>query len=64
MTATSLIGEQDLYLFNEGTHVSLYDRLGAHLIEGGVVFAVWAPSAERVSAIGEFNRWDRKAHPL
>ena len=48
----SLLGEQDLYLFNEGSHVRLWEHLGAHpLPEGGVVFGVWAPSAERVSGL-------------
>jgi len=64
----SPIGEQDLYFFNEGTHARLYDRLGAHLaIRDGVAgtwFAVWAPDAERVSAIGDWNGWDRNADPL
>ncbi len=61
----SLLGEQDLYLFNEGSHLRLWEHLGAHLMEGGgAVFAVWAPSAQRVSAIGDFNGWDREADPL
>ena len=61
----SLLGEQDLYLFNEGSHVRLWEHLGAHpLPEGGTVFGVWAPSAERVSVIGDFNGWDREADPL
>src|SRR5438874_1638645 len=61
----SLLGEQDLYLFNEGSHLRLWEHLGAHpLPEGGVVFGVWAPSAERVSVIGDFNGWDREGDPL
>jgi 1,4-alpha-glucan branching enzyme len=61
----SLLGEQDLYLFNEGSHLRLWEHLGAHALEGGgVVFGVWAPSAERVSVIGDFNGWDREADPL
>jgi len=61
----SLLGEQDLYLFNEGSHLRLWEHLGAHpLPEGGAVFGVWAPSAERVSVIGDFNGWDREADPL
>src|SRR5688572_1278696 len=59
--ATRLTGD-DLYLFNEGTHYHLYDKLGAHLIEHngvrGTYFAVWAPNAERVSVIGSFNGWN------
>ena len=61
----TLLGEQDLYLFNEGSHLRLWEHLGAHpLPEGGTVFGVWAPSAERVSVIGDFNGWDREADPL
>jgi len=56
--------EQDLYLFNEGTHQRLYDHLGAHPTDTGTTFAVWAPDAEQVSVIGDFNGWDPKAHPL
>jgi 1,4-alpha-glucan branching enzyme len=58
----------DLYLFGEGNHFQLYDKLGAHIIEHegvrGVSFAVWAPNAERVSVIGEFNEWDGRRHPM
>jgi len=58
----------DLYLFNEGSHVKLYEKLGAHpiVLEGtaGTYFAVWAPAAEAVSVIGTFNDWDRSRHPL
>jgi 1,4-alpha-glucan branching enzyme len=60
----SLLGEQDLYLFNEGSHLRLWEHLGAHPVGDGVVFGVWAPSAERVSVIGDFNGWDREAAPL
>jgi 1,4-alpha-glucan branching enzyme len=62
------LGEQDLHLFNEGTHCRIYDRLGAHLarVDGadGVVFGVWAPNAESVSVMGDFNGWDKGSHPL
>jgi 1,4-alpha-glucan branching enzyme len=58
----------DLHLFNEGTHLHLYKKLGAHLMEhdgtAGVCFAVWAPNAERVSVIGNFNQWDGRRHPM
>ena len=64
----SLLTDHDLYLFNEGTHYRLYDKLGAHLLthDGveGTYFAVWAPDAERVSVIGDFNGWNRNSHPL
>ncbi|HUF12480.1 MAG TPA: 1,4-alpha-glucan branching protein GlgB [Longimicrobiales bacterium] len=58
----------DVYLFNEGTHYSLWDKLGAHLAtEDGVRgtrFAVWAPNAAHVTVIGDFNDWDPDADPL
>jgi 1,4-alpha-glucan branching enzyme len=64
----TLFSEQDIYLFKEGSHFQLYDKLGAHPIgmqgRPGVYFAVWAPNAERVSVIGDFNSWDSRAHPL
>src|SRR5689334_6562536 len=61
----SLLGEQDLYLFNEGTHARLYEKLGAHVLpSGGVYFAVWAPNAQYVSVISDFNDWDKGRNPL
>ena len=60
--------EYDKYLLNEGTHWRSYERLGAHerTIEGvaGVNFCVWAPNAERVSVVGDFNQWDGRRHPM
>jgi 1,4-alpha-glucan branching enzyme len=60
-TATSLLGDHDLHLFNEGSHLRLWERFGAHPGEragaAGVHFAVWAPNARRVSAIGDWNGW-------
>ncbi len=62
------IPDTDLYLFGEGNHYRTYDYMGAHLVEQngvkGVRFAVWAPGADRVSVIGNFNRWDGRTHPL
>ncbi len=62
------LSELDLYLFGEGNHFRLYDKLGAHIVQldgvWGVNFAVWAPNAERVSVIGEFNQWDGRRHPM
>src|SRR5437762_2354840 len=67
-TPTSLLTDFDIYLFNEGTHVRLYEKLGAHVaaVDGkaGVAFGVWAPNADAVSVIGDFNRWDPSATPL
>ncbi|HEX7418945.1 MAG TPA: 1,4-alpha-glucan branching protein GlgB [Thermoanaerobaculia bacterium] len=64
----SLIGDQDIYLFNEGSHNRLWEKLGSHrVIRDGVAgtnFAVWAPNAQSVSVIGEFNGWDPRAHPM
>ncbi|MGH8114967.1 MAG: 1,4-alpha-glucan branching protein GlgB, partial [Rhodanobacteraceae bacterium] len=64
----SRLTPQDVYLFREGTLFRAYDRLGAHpeTIDGraGTCFAVWAPNAEAVSLIGDFNDWNRASHPL
>ncbi len=64
----TLLTEDDVYLFNEGSHLHLYRRLGAHQITvdgvAGTYFAVWAPNAEEVAVMGEFNRWDRSSHKL
>jgi 1,4-alpha-glucan branching enzyme len=61
-------GEIDLHLFGEGRHERIYEKLGAHLLthEGvkGVSFAVWAPNAERVSLVGDFNNWEGAKQPL
>jgi len=63
-----VLSEYDLYLLGEGTHLRAYDKLGAHpmSIEGveGVAFAVFAPSARRVSVVGDFNSWDGRRHPM
>ena len=63
-----VIGDYDLYLFGEGTHTRIYDRLGAHPMTigetRGVHFAVWAPNASRVSVVGDFNGWDGRVHPM
>ena len=66
--AQSFITDDDLFLFNEGTHARLYDKMGAHhaKIDGrdGTYFAVWAPNAEAVSVAGNFNDWNKESHPL
>ncbi|HMQ14885.1 MAG TPA: 1,4-alpha-glucan branching protein GlgB [Phycisphaerae bacterium] len=62
------VGEQDLYLFNEGTHRRLWEVLGAHerTVDGvqGVSFSVWAPNARRVSVVGDFCQWDGRLLPM
>ena len=62
------ISDHDLYLFNEGNDHLVYNKLGAHLVTNngipGVSFAVWAPSAARVSLVGNFNHWDGRYHPM
>ncbi|MFO0970467.1 MAG: 1,4-alpha-glucan branching protein GlgB [Gemmataceae bacterium] len=64
----SLLGDTDLFLFNEGSHFRLFDKLGAHpaTIDGqsGTFFAVWAPNAERVYVMGDFNGWNKWSHAL
>ncbi len=62
------LGDLDLYLYGEGRHWHAYRFLGAHphTADGieGVLFSVWAPNAERVSVVGDFNGWDGRAHPM
>src|ERR1051326_8523186 len=62
-----LVTEEDVGLFQGGTHLGLYEKLGAHPVTMGRVagaqFAVWAPNAEQVSVMGDFNHWDRTSHP-
>jgi 1,4-alpha-glucan branching enzyme len=62
------LGDVDLHLFNEGTHRRLWEKLGAHptTMEGvaGVAFAVWAPTAQRVSVVGDFAHWDGRIFPM
>ncbi len=63
-----VLGPQDDYFMGEGNHLKLYNKLGAHLINhggvDGVHFAVWAPNAERVSVVGDFNNWDGRRHVM
>ncbi len=62
------ITELDQYLFGEGTHYDIYKKMGAHLTKvgkkTGVFFAVWAPNAQSVSVVGEFNNWNVEANPM
>ncbi len=61
---TTLLTEQDIYLWNEGSHYRLYEKMGAHPSPDGTYFAVWAPNADSVSLIGDWNGWDPAANPL
>ena len=65
---STVLGELDVWLLAEGSHLRPYERLGAHLreIDGvkGTAFAVWAPDAQRVSVVGDFNTWDGRRHPM
>jgi 1,4-alpha-glucan branching enzyme len=58
------LGEIDLYLAGEGRHERLYEKLGAHVTDEGVTFAVWAPNAAKVSVVGEWNGWDGRANAM
>lgn len=64
----SPLTEHDIYLFKEGNHFRLYEKMGSHIMNvngtEGAHFAVWAPNAEMVSVIGEFNRWNKESHLL
>ena len=64
----TLLTDEDLYLFNEGNHYRLYEKLGSHFLtdggEEGTLFAVWAPNASGVFVTGSFNGWDTRSHPL
>src|SRR4030042_4558538 len=68
VTGFSLLTDHDIYLFREGNHFQLYDKLGAHIVEvdgvRGTFFAVWAPCAAKVSVVGDFNKWNPQTHPL
>jgi len=67
-TDFSLLTDHDIYFFNEGSHFRLYEKLGAHPVRvdgvDGTYFAVWAPDAAQVSAVGNFNDWNASTHPL
>lgn len=65
---TGIITDVDRYLFGEGTHYEVYEKLGAHVVtyrgKSGIYFAVWAPHAASVSVVGDFNNWDPDATPM
>jgi 1,4-alpha-glucan branching enzyme len=64
----SMLTDDDVYLFNEGNHFRLYEKFGAHVTEvdgqAGAYFAVWAPNAEYIAVIGDWNQWDPGANPM
>src|SRR6202166_3204386 len=64
----TLLSDQDLYLFNEGSNYRLYETMGSHLVsrdgKAGAVFSVWAPNAQLISVIGSFNSWTPRTHLL
>lgn len=63
-----ILSDFDLHLLGEGRHLKLYEKLGAHPMQhdgiNGVGFVVWAPNAQRVSVVGDFNFWDGRRHPM
>ena len=61
---TNRLGEQDVYLFREGTHDALYAVMGCMLGEDSATFRLWAPNAARVSVIGDWNGWNADTDPL
>ncbi len=68
INGVSLFSELDIYLFRQGNHFKLHDKMGAHIMETGggrgTYFALWAPNARSVSVMGNFNGWDRSSHQL
>ncbi len=68
ISGATTLNDHDVYFFKEGTHCKLYGKLGSHMAEvegvSGAHFAVWAPNANMVSVVGDFNNWKTKSHPL
>src|SRR6202451_4750022 len=64
----TLLSDQDLYLFNEGSKYRMYETMGAHRVtrhgQAGAIFSVWAPNARLVSVIGSFNSWGARSNVL
>src|SRR5439155_5447424 len=63
MTSARL-GDIDLHLVGEGRHEQVYEKLGAHVTDEGVAFAVWAPNGAKVSVVGDWNQWDGRVNPM
>jgi 1,4-alpha-glucan branching enzyme len=67
-SGVSLFSDFDIYLFKQGNHYRLFEKLGAHVMTvddvKGTYFAVWAPNAKKVSVVGDFNHWNPETHPL
>ncbi|MBI4369094.1 MAG: 1,4-alpha-glucan branching protein GlgB [Elusimicrobia bacterium] len=61
---STMLTSEDLHLFNEGSHSRLYNKLGSHPATGGTYFSVWAPNAEAVFVMGDFNGWNKSSHVL
>ena len=68
MESDKTLTQLDLYLFGNGTHYEIYEKMGAHpmTLEGrqGVYFSVWAPHAQKVSVVGDFNQWNPKSNEM
>ena len=68
LEGSTLLTDVDLHLFNEGSHNRLYQKMGAHLVtldgRAGTWFSVWAPDAERISVVGDFNGWNPDSTPM
>ena len=64
----SRFSDHDIYLFKEGNHFRLFDKLGAHPMNvtgtEGTYFALWAPNAEKIAVTGDFNSWDGRRHGM
>ncbi len=64
MSSRPKLGDLDLHLLGEGRHEQLYERLGAHVTDDGIAFAVWAPNAREMAVVGDWNEWDGRVDPL
>src|ERR1043165_8661945 len=60
----ALLTDHDIFLFKQGQHFRLYEKLGSHPVKDGTHFGVWAPNAKSVSVSGDFNQWNPDTHPM